>query len=959
MPEEGSKKRIAGSSTTCAGGFPPLSKARLPTVRVTFDGQTTTALLDSGCSQTVISRRLIPSGKLGRNGQYSIMMMNGESVKCAGCYDCELTVEGCKLRLNCLVADVLPGYDVILGMDAIKIMGGVWIGGDGSQVSFDRNEVCASAGGSELKIDDQDFYAEFRDGQWHVSWKWVEGTSGPKLRNSVAQYKMDAEVEGSFSSEIEEWINNGWLRPYEGEHNGIIPLMAVTQENKGNVRPVLDFRELNDFVSSHTGSSVVCSEKLRKWRKLGTNLTLIDLKKAYLQVHVDPNLWQYQVVVFKGVKYCLTRLGFGLNVAPKVMTAIVNRVLGLDKSVRAGTDSYIDDIVVNEEVVKAERVVSLLRQYGLEAKPAVSLSGARVLGLRVREKNGRFVWERDNSIAGPTEEMTKRELFSWCGKLVGHFPVASWLRPCCSYLKRLANGSGWDSKVNDRVVSLAQDLWNRLGKGDPVRGVWAAPDVGTGRLWCDASSLAVGVCLELQGAIIEDASWLRREDDATHINLAELESILRGVNLAVSWGLHDVEVMTDSSTVFCWLRNLVTDKERLRTHGMGEALVRRRLCLLSDIMNECELKVRPLLVKSAENKADGLTRVPKDWLREPACCVGSTSRDSVGRDDLIRQVHEKIHCGVEKTLFLTRTSHPQVTVTRDDVRTIVDACLKCKSIDPAPVRWEHGDLEVGKNWTRLACDVTHYQGGLFLTAIDSGPSRFAVWKPLASERLPAVIEALLTVFREFGPPTEILLDNSPTFQSEHLISTCRDWGVKVIYRSAYRASGNGIIERHHRTIKRTAARTGSSVLNAVYWYNYLPLTGQDGWSSPHRCLFRRQWRNPLLPVTSVSSRPWNHNLSQGEEVFVKPPNAKCTTPWNRGIVTAITQEGAIEVDGVNRHIADIRRVLPSIAHPEEDMSSGDESEDSSDADDSVTLRRSTRVTGEPWRYCDEDYECDF
>ena len=34
----------------------------------------------------------------------------------------------------------------------------------------------------------------------------------------------------------------------------ILSLMAVEQQAKGKVRPVLDFRELNEFVKCHTGT---------------------------------------------------------------------------------------------------------------------------------------------------------------------------------------------------------------------------------------------------------------------------------------------------------------------------------------------------------------------------------------------------------------------------------------------------------------------------------------------------------------------------------------------------------------------------------------------------------------------------------------------------------------------------------------------------------------------------------
>ena len=37
----------------------------------------------------------------------------------------------------------------------------------------------------------------------------------------------------------------------------------IVQPNKGKIRPVLDFRELNQYVSSHTAESEVCSSKLR------------------------------------------------------------------------------------------------------------------------------------------------------------------------------------------------------------------------------------------------------------------------------------------------------------------------------------------------------------------------------------------------------------------------------------------------------------------------------------------------------------------------------------------------------------------------------------------------------------------------------------------------------------------------------------------------------------------------
>ena len=234
----------------------------------------------------------------------------------------------------------------------------------------------------------------------------------PTLTNKIPNYHISEDVKSEYAMEISEWIAQGWLKPFEGRCNGIIPLMAVTQRNKLKIRPVMDYRELNQFVSSHTADGDVCSTKLRNWRKLGENLEIIDLKKAYLQIRVDEALWKYQVVEYEGQRYCLTRLGFGLNVAPRIMTKILKKVLSLDKFVESGTDSFIDDIIVNNNIVSSCRVQELLKKYGLDSKLPEKLVGGRVLGLRVYKQCNQVRWKRDNIPKVPEGKMTRRQIFS-------------------------------------------------------------------------------------------------------------------------------------------------------------------------------------------------------------------------------------------------------------------------------------------------------------------------------------------------------------------------------------------------------------------------------------------------------------------------------------------------------------------------------------------------------------------
>ena len=121
-------------------------------------------------------------------------------------------------------------------------------------MAFGKRELSSVAVAQEsFYLSDQDFQAVFVDGAWNVSWRWADGGEVPRLSNWVSQYKMDAGIEEVFSEEIQSWIARGLLKTFEGEHDGLLPLMAVDQPNKGKVRPVLDHRELSEYVSSHTG----------------------------------------------------------------------------------------------------------------------------------------------------------------------------------------------------------------------------------------------------------------------------------------------------------------------------------------------------------------------------------------------------------------------------------------------------------------------------------------------------------------------------------------------------------------------------------------------------------------------------------------------------------------------------------------------------------------------------------
>ncbi|XP_043208555.1 uncharacterized protein LOC122374081 [Amphibalanus amphitrite] len=804
-----------------------------------------------------------------------------------------------------------------------------------------EREACRAVDmGPELRINETDFTAVFDAGVWTVRWKWAGGVDPPPLRNSTAQYGIPRGAREKFDAELSLWISEGWLREYDetvcGPAQGLLPLMAVTQAAKNKVRPVLDYRELNQHLTPHTADADVCVEELRRWRRHGRRVAVLDLKKAFLQLRVDPALWPYQTVIVRGRRYCLTRVGFGLSIAPLIMKSVVREVLAQNPRLAEAVRPYADDLLVNEAAVSADEVAQHFARFGLECKPPERVaSGARMLGLRVAESDGPALqWTRDGgSPTQPPPVLTRRTVFAWAGQLTSHVPVAGWLRPAAAWMKRTANrlSPDWDTPiVNEELQRQVDEVSRRVIACDPACGQWCVTGSNV-TVWTDASSIARGVVLAdpVTDAIIEDASWLRAEAERdVHINISELDAALNGVNMALAWGFRRLTLRTDSVTVHRWLSDALSGKARLRTKGQSEMLIRRRVAVFRQLVAEYELEVTIELVGSAANRADEMTRVPNAWLQAadrpaadspdkspPAAVAAITSSASPGD---IRAIHENIgHQGVRRTLWYARRELGVRRVTKTAVRDVVRRCQTCASIDPAPERWLGGSLETERTWDLLAMDVTHLHGHPYLTLVDCGPSRYAIWRRLRRSGALEIVQHLEDVFLERGAPAEILTDNATEFRGRAMMALAARWDVAMRFRAAYEPGGNGVVERHHRTIKVMVARQACSVAEAVHRYNVTPKDGSDPATAPINEVFRHPGRDvDVTPRGRTNGQqcdalplktPGVYQV--GDKVWVRRRGDRCFVKSDEGTVTGVVSAQTVEVDNVPRHVRNLRHRL--------------------------------------------------
>ena len=170
-------------------------------------------------------------------------MVGGMSRSCCSIRMVTLsTEEGSSAKISVLVVRSRPlGFGLLLGIDAIKALGSIVVGPSG-QIQINDRWVAKCVA---ITINEPDFTATFdhHSQAWTVAWKWLEDQMPERLHNGVSEYIVVVEIWEDHEQELWTWMSNGWLVPYPEEKLGppkvLIPLIAVLQQNKSKVQPMI------------------------------------------------------------------------------------------------------------------------------------------------------------------------------------------------------------------------------------------------------------------------------------------------------------------------------------------------------------------------------------------------------------------------------------------------------------------------------------------------------------------------------------------------------------------------------------------------------------------------------------------------------------------------------------------------------------------------------------------------
>ena len=521
----GDKKKSRGAEreneVSCVTGiFKEIVRSKwsgVPVIDIRINGKSAKALVDTGCTRTMVRE-----GLTGRaTGETVLAAFDGREVKCKGSAHAEMSVGEETVSQEVMVMDwIVGGIDAVIGMDTISRLGGVKV--QEKLVQF--GNMCAIACGEkgnarirELKKHDED-----ADRLQCLEEKvCMLDLTNQDLKNKLAEAQdfvviNSGPAQGSLVDELSASSRWGQAKPHSNS-----PVSGESDKESGDESPKKMVKKLKRQLSfleeQKNGKIAGLQERLADMGENEVKLseTLAEMEMTERELKAKLALYESSEVTVEKMLKCQDKI-HELRTSQESLLDQLETMEPEEESLQERleeTERRLKGKIVTLEVEMKNLKQKELKENGLVAKESEALEGGAVLGLKLRKANdGQLKFEHANTIPEVSQGLTRKELFSICGKLVGHYPKAGWLRVACSYVKRHAEGDSWDDYVGDGIRDRMKEIVEEVRKNDPVKGMWRVPKSDSGAVWCDASELVMGVVLEIGGTEVEDASWMRKEE---------------------------------------------------------------------------------------------------------------------------------------------------------------------------------------------------------------------------------------------------------------------------------------------------------------------------------------------------------------------------------------------------------------------------------------------------------------
>ena len=693
-------------------------------------------------------------------------------------------------------------------------------------------------------------------------------------------YPMTLSEQEALDAFLEENLRTGRIRPSKSPWGA--PFFFVKKKD-GKLRPVQDYRKLNDMTKKNKYPLPLMSELIDRLKK-AKHFTKLDIRWGYNNIRMKEGDEELAAFITNRGLYEPLVMFFGLTNSPstfQMMMDAVFRNLVLSGKVVI----YLDDIIIFTETLEEHRkvvreVLAVLRKHRLTCKPEkceFETQETEYLGFIISPGKVRM---DPAKVAGVTEwpiPTCKKELQAFLGFANFYRRFIKDFAKIATPLNRLTGLVDW------KWGSEEQEAFEGIKHTITSSPVLAIPnDDDPFKVECDASKFAIGAELsQKQDGVWKPVAFLSKSLSPAERNYEIYDREMLAVMTALGEWRHflvgarqQFEIHTDHKNLEYfrkpqrlnhrqarWVLELANyDFKLIHKPGKSmtkpDALSRRPDHTGDDSHNDDVVMLKPHLF--AAISVDGATRIREDCVKL-LDFMDRAVMDSLGSDGLFSQTedgliyrrgklvvpnnfalrgriisshHDSVaagHPGAAKTQDLITRSYWWPSI-RKDVRKYVKGCHVCQTtkidrqkraapLNPNPVP--------DRNWQYISVDmITHLPPALghnaILVIVDM-KSKDYIAIPCTDELSSEGWANLLFthVITMHGLPEKIWSDRGSIFVSSFIRDLYRKLGIKGNPSTAYHPQTDGQTERMNQEIE-TYLRIFTNHRQDD-WPNWLPL----------------------------------------------------------------------------------------------------------------------------------------
>ena len=163
----------------------------------------------------------------------------------------------------------------------------------------------------------------------------------------------------------------------------------------------------------------------------------------------------------------------------------------------------------------------------------------------------------------------------------------------------------------------------------------------------------------------------------------------------------------------------------------------------------------------------------------------------------------------------------------EDIKSIVNKCKTCLANCQRNQKEPYIPFDIPiVAWKSIAIDLFKFQYNAYVVVVDLF-SRFPVVRQLHGESMKLVLNALKSVFSNFGIPENIISDNGPCYKSQEFNDFCARFEINHITGASYNHQANSIAEHMIQTTKHLMVKNQNDTWLALLILKATPITGID------------------------------------------------------------------------------------------------------------------------------------